>query len=258
MVDAVIRAAAVALAGLVAACGGGGGGDAPVPPVTIADPLAYLTQTSVLAGNVALHAADPWRYVRFDFGRHQIAQSFLRPDDGGVVTIWSYPPFGPFVAANGDGGETYERIGEVVYITATQDGGKPGMQQFGLAWPLFDIRAPECPEWRTIGLSRFCRATVTYPVSGVPGDRITADTIISEHGNERFYMARDWGRLAWQAWGPPGSCSPVSDLPDRSPALSFDGPPAGHPDWIRCDTRVNTNIEGADGTMSGAAFGWPP
>lgn len=240
---------------LLAGCSGGGVSKVTPPTVTIANPMHYLAQSREIGGQELLQAGDPWLYERFDFGRYQLSQSF-QVDATHATTIWSYPPFGPFIAAHGDGGETYEMVDGTVYITSTQDGSKPGIQQFGRSWWAFDNRIPNCPAWRygPIGASRACRTDVTYPTAA--GATITADTIISEHGTERSYFGG--GRLAWQVWGPQGSCTPPIDLAARAPRLSFDGPPEGHPDWILCDVRIVTNTEPADGSMSGIRFGWPP
>lgn len=198
-------------------------------------------------------AADPWTYVRKDYGGYQIAQAF-RVDSEHATLIWSYPPFGRFVAANGNGGETYERRGDAIYITATQDGGTPGVQHFA-SWWAFDIYVPDClVGWRESpdGLGRACRQTITFP----PG--ITADTIVSEHYNvpgyagpmERAFYALGWGRLAWMSFNQ--ECTVPVDAA-RAPALpAFDG------GGVKCDERMNTLIEAADGSLSGISFGWAP
>jgi hypothetical protein len=252
---------------LLAACGSGGGGlsspIAEVPAaVTIADPMAYLVQSRNPDGNAAtpLQAADSWSYVRRDFGGYQAAQAF-QTGPGSAALIWSYPPFGPFVAGNGDGGETY-RIdgGGNVYIASTQDGGKPGVvTQFGDGWWAFDQYVPDCSAgWRNgpDGLGRACHQVITFPGSPAP---LTADTIVSEHyalpgqtgPMERAFYAQGWGRVAWMAFNQPG-CVQVD--PARAPAISaFDTGPGP----AKCDERLNTNIVPAEGSMSGDRFGWP-
>jgi hypothetical protein len=237
----------------LAACGS----DAPPSSgaiVTVPEPLSYLVQSVNPDGNTAtpLTSTAPWTYRRFDFGNYQALQSFLRGDGKSAVAVWSFAPFGPFVAANGDGGEVYELRGDAVYITKTQDGGKPGIQDFGKGWWAFDKYVPACSKgWRnspdTYG--RACRETITYP----PG--IVADTIVSEHYSlpghtgamERAFYALGWGRLAWMAFNQP-NC--VAVAPARAPALS------ALDEGVKCDERVNTNIVVSDGGLSGDKFGW--
>lgn len=238
---------------IMTACGGGG--SLPVPlasTVTIADPLSYVA--------APITADFPWNTERADYGEYQLVQAF-KTDASHATLIWSYPPFGSFVAFNGDGGETYEvRPDGSTYITSTQDGGKPGITYFGSGWWAFDQYVPDCSQgWRNgpDGLGRACHQVITYP--GTP-NQITVDTVVSEHyalpgqigPMERAFYGQGWGRLAWMAFNQP-SCTAVN--PSRAPAISaFDTGPGP----AKCDERLNTNIVAPAVPLSGAAFGWPP
>lgn len=247
----------------LAACSGGSPPD-PVPAPTIASPLSYLAQSAYPDGSPAtpLYPSNAWRYVRKDWGGYQVEQSFLRGDGVGAETIWSYPPFGSFVAANGDGGEVYRVGGDgSLYISETQDGDRSGITQFGTGWWMFDQYVPDCAAgWRGSpdGLGRACHQVITFPATGVPGNVITADTIVSEHYNlplqlgplERAFYSLGWGRLAWMSFGQL-SCQQVDQV--RAPPISaFDAGPG-----LKCDERLNTNIVPVSGGMSGQMFGWP-
>lgn len=249
---------------LLAGCGGSGG-SATVPPApTIASVAAYLAQSVAPDGNSAtpLAASVPWAYERFDYASPaQAEQSFARVD-GKFETIWSYPPYGAFSAASGDGGEVYQIEGDTVYAVATQDGGRPDVQQFGTAWPLFDIRVPNCSDgWETLGapplVTRACRGPVTYPAAGVPGGAIAADTIIAVHGSgqtESIYFGAGWGRLRWEARDAAG-CAPSLTVA-ATPAASYEDEQVG----ALCDVRMPTRISVPPpvGGMTGDAFGWQP
>ena len=268
----IIIALLLCLLGVGCSSNNNGGNQNPSPQpttITIPDIMTYFVQSQQSGNGVALGWSDPWLYKRYDFGHYQVEQSYLRVDGVSAQTIWSYPPFGSFVAADGDGGEIYVQSptgGEAgaTYISETQDGVAPGIQQFGLNWWVADQYIPPCVSgWQTSpdGLGRACEATVTYPND--TGGTIIADTIVSEHYDlpglggkmERAYYGKGWGRLAWQAWGP--SCPAQLD-PARKPPMSYDGPPAELPMWVQCDSRIVTNIVPADGSLSGANFGWPP
>ncbi len=207
-----------------------------------------------------------WRRRDWPLPGYQTSDSVVSTDGSYYVTTWSYPPFGPFVAVNGDGGEVYTVSGGVVRICCTQDGGKPGVMQRFTDWWLFDDQTPT-GAWRQYDAkSRARRETVAFPASGYDATQLTVDTIVSEHYDnvgldgkmERFYMVAGWGRLLWQAWWPPSPFPPPSDLAARCPGVSWDGPPAEHPDWHLQDCRLTTNLVPADGSMSVDGFGWPP
>ena len=178
---------------LLAACG-----TAPRPPVTIPDPMAYLVQSRGTNGDVStpLRAEDPMVYRRFDFGREQASDSFLTSPTT-AITTWGYAPFGPFIDANGDGGETYELRGGVVRITSTKHLGIPTTP---ISWVTITGDTVDCASGWTgyNSFERGCRAVVAYPAIG------PVDTVISEHRHpfestmERIFLARGWGRLARQ------------------------------------------------------------
>lgn len=218
-------------------------------------------------------ASDPMRWRRSDWpapGR-QIEDSVVSDDGSYFITTWSYPPHGPFRAENGDGGEVYTVRDGAAWICCTQDGSKPGITRFdGIwAWWLFDQHVA-VGRWRTGAVGNRARArreTIAFPATGFGLREIVADTVISEMyygvdhdgvGMERFYMGRGWGRLAWQAWSAPGVRQPTPDIAERCPAFPWSGPPDIHPDWALVDCRVVTNLVPADGSLSVAAYGWPP
>ena len=92
----------------------------PLGPQTLADPGQYLVQSANCDGNPAtpLTERTPITCRRIDFGNYQIEDTFVMPN-GSYATDWSYPPFGAFVYANGDGGEQYVIKNGVVTITET-------------------------------------------------------------------------------------------------------------------------------------------
>jgi len=118
---------------------------------TVSDPLAFLEQTVCDDGSVdftrctAKHRQtnkELARYRRHDLpapAGYQIGDCVARR------CIFSYPPFGPFNVANGDGGDAYSTASDGwVRIAVTQDGGKPGVLQHfvgpqcgGDGWVLF-------------------------------------------------------------------------------------------------------------------------
>jgi hypothetical protein len=218
-------------------------------------------------------------YRRFDIGHYQASDSFLLPDGSAIIAV-SFMPFGPFNPANGDGGDHYVVEADAVRIAATQDGGTPGVQYFvgkacgGDGWLLFKTDAKN--EWKSLvarlsespdpnscngatlgsALTRYTRQSVTFPALG------TVDTLVSEHYDgpdfptshnaERFFLARGWGRLAWQAFG---DTPPAIDLSTRCPDFGFNVPPV--PGWYLRDCRIATMIEPANGTLTGLQL-WRP
>jgi len=70
--------------------------------------MEYLIESRNPDGNTStpLHQADRLTYRRQDFGGFQDEDAFLLRDGSAILT-WSYPPFGPFDARHGDGGERY-------------------------------------------------------------------------------------------------------------------------------------------------------
>lgn len=274
------RFAAAALALLLAACAHGGGPTPqpppPLGPVTIADPASFLAPPG-------RHDGDPAPTRRFDWGAYQAADAFALAD-GSLASTWSYAPFGPFVQANGDGGEVYVIDGPTVRIVATQDGGKPYLQGFygaacgGSGWVIFRSDAPT-GQWNSLTAwlddlplpsncsaatpaftrYRYEQLAIPFLIAGARID-ITLPAIISEHFNnasvekatalERSIYAQGYGRLIWEAWttGAPAG----SDLDARCPPTAYSVPPA--PGWSLSDCRVSTNIVAG----SPPPFGWPP
>lgn len=263
------------------------------------EPADFLAQRRCSDGSLPLvshcgdaapqRANDPMFWRRHDWPApvgYQIEDAFARPD-GTLETTWSYPPFGPFVAANGDGGEIYRIDGGIVTIAETQDGGKPGIQYFtgarcgGTGWIAFTAATPTGAWAETIArlaiernprdcsahsraLTRWrlepvaipfivfgAAATVTVPA--VISEHYSAATIARSRAMERTFFGKGWGRLIWEAWvTSPGA----ADLSARCPGTPFSTPPA--PGWRLADCRYATNIVKADGRLTGAAFGWPP
>lgn len=276
--------AGLAAACLIAGCAHDKATLLPVPApgaATIPDVTAFLAPADH-------RASDPMTSRRFDWGGYQASDAFQTDDGRAFVTTWSYPPFGPFVAANGDGGEVYLTDGTTVRIAATQDGGKPYLQGFygagcgGTGWVIFRNDAPtgqwaslvarlsggEIPGACAADVPAFTRyrleqVTVPFLIDGQRQD-ITLPTIVSEHFNnvsidkatalERSFFAAGYGRLIWEAWTT-GPATGVN-LADRCPGTAFSTPPA--PGWTLSDCRTSTNVQPADGSLTGDGFGWPP
>src|ERR1700761_5584363 len=88
----------------------------PFGPITLPDVSLYLVQWRCPDGVLQIaepacpgaqpqRASDPMRMRRRDLPApdgFQAADSFVSDDGSYWVAIWSYPPFGPFTAANGD------------------------------------------------------------------------------------------------------------------------------------------------------------
>ena len=243
---------AIALAFLLLASCGGGKPNQPPPagPITISDPMSYLAQSRGTNGDAStpLRAEDPMIYRRFDFGHHQASDSFLTGPNA-AITTWSYSPFGPYVEANGDGGERMELRGDKVFITHTKHLGIPTT---AISWVVLTTSTIDCAQgWTAYNpIEHGCRTTVNYPAIG------PVDTVISEHRHpleptmERIFLARGWGRLAWQAFRTSGTL----DNPARCPEFGWN---AYEPGWILVDCRVAVNIEPWDGKLTGAML-WHP
>ena len=172
---------------LLAACGGGGGGSGgTTPPVTVAPPAVILPTTipSVAAylaplvcpdGGLAVieGCANPTpllgsaalQFRRYDQSRSptQIEDAWQLDDGSGYSNDFSYPPNGPFVPANGDGGDVLVTDGHTVRISYTQNGcavgpGCPtgtiagwwvGPLCGGTGWLEFDDQAPIDGSWKS-------------------------------------------------------------------------------------------------------------
>ena len=269
-------------------------------PVSVPDPLAFLIQLRCPDGALELaepdcpgaapqRAADPMRMRRHDWPAPAgyAAQDAMLGADG-PETLWSFAPFGPFVAARGDGGEVYVVDGRTVRIALTQDGGKPYVQAFhgrrcgGTGWVAFRDDAPT-GRWASLvahlsdepvaslcmafssALTRYRLETVAAPWI-VAGERrtIAKPTVIAEHYDratlaasrnmERSFFAKGVGRIIWEAWtmGKPTG----NGLAARCPLTAWSAAPAVG--WVLSDCRYATNLVADDGAMSGERFGWPP
>jgi hypothetical protein len=132
----------------------------PVPAITIPDLTLYLAQGRCPDGSpemgcvadVPQRASDPMLWRKHDYGTPTdgyVAMDGVESDDGTwFATVWSFAPYDKFNSALGDGGEMYVVENGTVRVTATQDGGTPGMQYFvgpkcgGTGWIAFDNKAP--------------------------------------------------------------------------------------------------------------------
>ena len=241
-------------------------------------------------GAVPQSARMPMVWRRHDWpapSGYQIEDSFA-DERRTPETIWSYPPFGPFNAQNGDGGEVYavNRSGTII-ITETQDGGRHGVLQHfigprcgGTGW-LVAKGAPPTGVWASMvatlsisddpnaclpldkAFTRWRLETVSVPfiVSGT-ARTIPVSTLISEHYDgaslataqhlERTFYGKGWGRVIWEAWG---LTPPTVDLKERCPGTAWSLPPLSG--WQLEDCRFSTNIVAAKPILTGAAFGWP-
>jgi hypothetical protein len=262
--------------------------------------MAYLVQSlcpdgsfaelKQCTGAAAQQADRPMLWQRRDWpapNGYQIEASFIGVS-GAPEIIWSYAPFGSFVARNGDGGEVYDigRDGSIT-IAQTQDGGRPGVLQHfvgphcsGTGW-LVAKANPSSGTWTsavaTLSVSqdpsacppldraftrwRLENISIPFIVSGKTRS-ITVPSLISEHYDgasiagaqhmERTFFGKGWGRLVWEAWG---LAPPTVDLVPRCPGTAWSTPPA--PGWQLEDCRYSTNIVAAKTGMTGAKFGWP-
>ena len=272
---------------------------APVGAQTIDDPTAYLVQLRCPDGRLEVaepdcpgaapqRATDPMQMRRRDWPSPDgyVAQDAILGANG-PETLWSFAPFGRFVAAHGDGGEVYVVDRQTVRIALTQDGGTPYLQGFygahcgGTGWVAFRADAPT-GRWASLVAHlgdghvpslclAFSAAFTRFRLEGVTApwiiDRavrpITLPTVIAEHYDrgsiaeahnmERSFFAKGVGRIIWEAWttGKPAGAG----LTVRCPGTAWSTPPAAG--WVLSDCRYATNLVAADGGVSGASFGWP-
>jgi hypothetical protein len=78
-------------------------------------------------------------------------------------------------------------------------------------------------------------------------------TIATSTAMERSLFAEGVGRAVWEAWST--KAQPTAQLDVRCPGTAWSTPPA--PGWRLVDCRYATNLVPADGSMTGANFGWP-
>lgn len=250
----------------LAGCSGPSGPPAPPPPgAQTINPMEYLIESRNPDGNTStpLHQADRLTYRRQDFGGFQDEDAFLLRDGSAILT-WSYPPFGPFDARHGDGGERYIIDGHTVRIDSTQDGGKPGVQYFtgaacgGTGWVAFRDDAdaswkqltaslsnrpnPSACATRASSLTRYTRQTVNFPKLGalptVIGEHYNTGDLNSASALERSFWAKGWGRLVWQAFRKPAPHNVDPNLPKRCPDFGYNSLPG----WTLVDCRVAVNV----------------
>lgn len=224
-----------------------------------------------------------------------IGDSFLSDDGTYYVTTWSFKPYGPFVALNGDGGEIYLTDGDTVRITATQDGGNPYLQGFygakcgGQGWIVFKNNAPT-GSWASVTANlndseipspctdqnqsltqyRLEQIPIPFNINGL-STPIVLPTIISEHYGgksmeyasalERSFFAQGVGRVGWEAWTTtPTTPLEKTDVQTRCVHTTYSiTPPAGPPgtSWYQHGCSWPINIFTTDGKMTGDSYAWP-
>ncbi len=291
----------------LAACGGGGGtSPSPPPPATptIPDVTVFMTTSRCADGMPAAvepgcaaapqRASDPMLFRRHDWSGHtdgQVEDAFVSDDGSYYVNSFSYPPHGPFIANNGDGGDVLVTDGTTVRIDFTQSGNGAGGTTSnywagpncgGTGWVLFDNAAPtgswrgeiaqlnsasspgSCPPSLNSAYTQWRLETVTVPVflpSGAEG-AVSLPAIISEHygaasigaakGMERVVMALGLGRVLWEAW----TTQALADATFACPGIApYSGAPADG--WHLADRRCLTQIEADGSGLTGDAFYWP-
>ena len=269
-------------------------------PPTI-NPVDYVVQHACnVAGDFlnctgTLHAqttAEVAQYRKRDLPAptgYQIGDCTLNPD-GSMPCEFSYPPFGPFAVANGDGGDLYVTDpGGITRVKVTQDGDKPGVLQHFTGpecgadgWVSFrddpptgswasmvarlnDTPTTTCPQRLNSAFTRWRLENITWTLyEGSSPRTVTLPTIISEHygrdtiaaskAMERFFYAKGAGRVRWSSWKKGTSVD--SDLAVRCPAVPYDVAPDDS-GWNLSDCRTWTAIEPAAAGWSAAIYGWP-
>lgn len=270
-------------------------------PPTI-NPIDYVVQhVCSSAGDFlncpgTLHAqttAETAQYRKHDLpapAGYQIGDCTLN-SDGSMPCEFSYPPFGPFVAADGDGGDLHVTDPDgTTRVSQTQDGGKMGVLQHFTGpecgadgWVSFKDDPPTgswastvarlndrptatCPEKLNKAFTRWRLENILWTFYEGTGPRtVILPTIISEHygrdtiagsrAMERFYYAKNAGRVRWSSWtkaAPRGY-----EIAVRCPAVAYDVAP-DNSGWNLSDCRTWTAIEPAAAGWTGAMYGWPP
>jgi hypothetical protein len=244
---------------LIGACGTGGPAAPPAPGRAAIIPMNYLVGSVIPDGDptTPLLDTDKLSYRRQDVGGYQDTDAFVA-GDGGPETTWSYPPFGAFNAANGDGGEHYAIASDgTVTIDSTQDGSQPGVQHFA-GWLAFRADAAASRQCGTGADGKaYCyqRQVVTFPALGA------VDSVIGEHYNtsdpasagamERSFWGLGWGRLVWQSWNREGAAAQTARCPD------FGWNAAPQPGLVLTDCREAVTVVPADGSLTAAQL-WHP
>jgi hypothetical protein len=119
-------------------------------------------------------------------------------------------------------------------------------------WTVLTTDTISCSDgWTNYNLlSRGCKTFVTYPFLG------SIDTVISEHKHpieptmERIFLARGWGRLAWQTFRAPGQIVDSSRCPNFGWNNYLEN-------WTLTDCRYTTNIETSLENLTGSDL-WRP
>lgn len=284
---------------------------APPPVVTIADPSAFLVTSlcpdgmpSVIEGCAnpsPQKASDQLLTRRHDFegptvGNYLDADAFATDDGAHWVTTWSFTPYGPFTASNGDGGEVYVLDGPIVRISGTQDGSADYVQGFygagcgGQGWVLFKTDAPtgqyaslvtnlydeEIPspcsaQDQSLVNYRLEQVNIPLFVNDVSMPK-TLPTVISEHYSgksvdfasemERSFFAEGIGRVGWEYWNiTPTTPTQDADVAQRCPLTLWSTAPISEVSGTRwyfhnCSWPVFWFM--TDGAMTGDSWGWPP
>jgi hypothetical protein len=283
--------------GSISAPGVLGNGGPTVPPMeaaTMSDPSDFLEQLACDGPGDFLHCVGakhrqtPGEVAKYR--RHDLPApaGYQIGDCVAGSCIFSYPPFGPFAVAKGDGGDHYQVDGGWVRIDLTQDGGKPGVLQHfvgptcgGDGWVLFRQDAPtghwtemdarlantddgHCPSRLGHAYTRWRPEDVQWTFYfGTTREQLTLPTVVSEHYNrssiaeatalERFYFAKGVGRVRWSAWNKTGMHTDTA----RCPAVPYDEAPDAS-GWALADCRTWTAIEPpGDATWTASRFGWP-
>jgi hypothetical protein len=253
----------------LAACNGGDKPSPPKPPVTIADPMAYISGT---VNDRKQTVSDPIRTRRFDFGHHQATDSFLLDSTHAVVT-WDYPVHGQYAPlVEGDGGEQYVLEGDTVRIEGTRHGTTgltawfSGPRCGGTGWVVFRTDVTE--QWREMvarlgtafdpstckagdfALTRYTMRVVNFPVLGereaIVSEHYDAATVAGSKAVERFFFVSGLGRVVWQSLGTHEQ--PAPELTTRCP--DFGWKTAGHLPLRDC--RISVHVETTDGAITGA------
>lgn len=129
----------LALFGIIGAGCGGGGSNPPPPPPAAIDVRPFLNTLVCTDGTLAaltgcpnpavLNGSMPLVFHRYDWAhadQAQVQDTWLLSNGSGWAATFSYPPHGPFVPANGDGGDVYVVDGRNVRISYTQNGNGSG------------------------------------------------------------------------------------------------------------------------------------
>ena len=274
----------------------------PSDPPPIVNPVDYVVQHACsipgdfLNCDGALHAqstTEVAQYRKRDLPAptgYQIGDCTLNAD-GSMRCEFSYPPFGPFAVANGDGGDLYVTDPNgTTRVKETQDGGKMGVLQHFTGpecsadgWVSFrndpptgswastvarlnDTPTATCPTRLNKAFTRWRLENITWTFyKGISPRTVTLPTIISEHygrdtiagskAMERFFYANGAGRVRWSSWK---KAAPVgSDLAVRCPAVPYDVAPDDS-GWNLSDCRTWTAIEPAPAGWTAAMYSWPP